>query len=111
MSWGRGFEIIKDAFTADGLEIPTFKEEFGGVTVVIKREIFQAIQQGKAAGADKPLRAFFIWITNIVTLSVSLVLWSERKNWPNVSIKWTIWHFYGDKKSIIPALVPALQYP
>ena len=50
LSWGRGFEIIKDAFTADGLEIPTFKEEFGGVTVVIKREIFQAIQQGKAAG-------------------------------------------------------------
>ncbi len=49
-AWGRGFEIIKDAFTADGLEIPTFKEEFGGVTVVIKREIFQAIQQGKAAG-------------------------------------------------------------
>ena len=25
----------------------------------------------QAAGADKPLRAFFIWITNIVTLSVS----------------------------------------
>ena len=24
----------------------------------------------QAAGADKPLRAFFIWITNIVTLSV-----------------------------------------
>ena len=23
----------------------------------------------QAAGADKPLRAFFIWITNIVTLS------------------------------------------
>ena len=29
----------------------------------------------------------------------------------NLSTKWTIWHFYGDKKSIIPALVPALQYP
>ena len=30
----------------------------------------------QAAGADKPLRAFFIWITNIVTLwkSVSLTL-------------------------------------
>ena len=24
----------------------------------------------QAAGADKPLRAFFIWITNIVTLAV-----------------------------------------
>ena len=23
----------------------------------------------QAAGADKPLRAFFIWITNIVTLA------------------------------------------
>ena len=54
----------------------------------------------------------FIWIpTGNSNLSVSLVLWSERKKCPNVSIKWTIWHFYGDKKSIIPALVPALQYP
>ena len=25
----------------------------------------------QAAGADKPLRAFFIWITNIVTLLVT----------------------------------------
>ena len=25
----------------------------------------------QAAGADKPLRAFFIWITNIVTLSAT----------------------------------------
>ena len=25
----------------------------------------------QAAGADKPLRAFFIWITNIVTLTDS----------------------------------------
>lgn len=32
-------------------------------------------------------------------------------NLDNLSTKWTIWHFYGDKKSIIPALVPALQYP
>ena len=27
----------------------------------------------QAAGADKPLRAFFIWITNIVTLSLTSV--------------------------------------
>ena len=26
----------------------------------------------QAAGADKPLRAFFIWITNIVTLAVRI---------------------------------------
>ena len=27
----------------------------------------------QAAGADKPLRAFFIWITNIVTLSTKTI--------------------------------------
>ena len=27
----------------------------------------------QAAGADKPLRAFFIWITNIVTLFISVI--------------------------------------
>ena len=27
----------------------------------------------QAAGADKPLRAFFIWITNIVTLIVPVM--------------------------------------
>ena len=35
----------------------------------------------------------------------------DRKPTDILSSKWTIWHFYGDKKSIIPALVPALQYP
>ncbi|MBP3795466.1 MAG: hypothetical protein ILA23_05450 [Bacteroidales bacterium] len=36
---------------------------------------------------------------------------SSPYNLDNLSTKWTIWHFYGDKKSIIPALVLALQYP
>ncbi len=35
----------------------------------------------------------------------------DRKPTDILSSKWTIWHFYGDKKSIIPSLVPALQYP
>ena len=34
----------------------------------------------------------------------------DRKPTDILSSKWTIWHLYGDKKSIIPALVPALQY-
>lgn len=45
-AWGRGFEIITEEFTKDGLAVPTFKEEFGGVTAIIKREFFQAIQLG-----------------------------------------------------------------
>lgn len=45
-AWGRGFEIITEEFTKDGLAVPTFKEEFGGVTAIIKRELFQAIQHG-----------------------------------------------------------------
>lgn len=46
-AWGRGFEIITEEFSKEGLTVPTFKEEFGGVTAVIRREIFQAVQQGK----------------------------------------------------------------
>ena len=45
-SWGRGFEIITDAFKTEDLEVPTLVEEFGGVRVIIKREIFFAIQHG-----------------------------------------------------------------
>lgn len=45
-AWGRGFEIVSDAFRREGLEVPTFKEVFGGLTVTIKREIFAAIQSG-----------------------------------------------------------------
>ncbi len=45
-AWGRGFELITDAFTKEGLEVPTLEEEFGGVRVIIKREIFYAIQHG-----------------------------------------------------------------
>ena len=48
-AWGRGFEIITEAFSKEGLSVPTFKEEFGGVTAVIQREIFQAVQQGKSS--------------------------------------------------------------
>ena len=45
-AWGRGFEIITDAFKREDLEVPTLVEEFGGVRVIIKREIFYAIQHG-----------------------------------------------------------------
>lgn len=45
-AWGRGFEIIKKEFTKAGLEVPIIEEEFGGVRVLIKREIFNAIQNG-----------------------------------------------------------------
>ena len=45
-AWGRGFEIITDAFKGEDLEVPTLVEEFGGVRVIIKREIFYAIQHG-----------------------------------------------------------------
>lgn len=49
----RGFEIITEAFTKDGLAVPTFKEEFGGVTAIIKREIFQAIQLGSRGNSKQ----------------------------------------------------------
>ena len=45
-AWGRGFELITEAFQNEGLEVPTIQEEFGGVRVIIKREIFYAIQHG-----------------------------------------------------------------
>ena len=45
-AWGRGYELIKEAFTKEGLEVPTIEEEFGGVRVIVKREIFYGIQHG-----------------------------------------------------------------
>lgn len=45
-AWGRGFGIVADTFRKEELEVPTFKEEFGGLIVTIKREIFVAIQSG-----------------------------------------------------------------
>lgn len=45
-AWGCGFEIITDAFKGEDLEVPTLVEEFGGVRVIIKREIFYAMQHG-----------------------------------------------------------------
>ena len=43
---GRGFELITESFKAEDLQVPTLVEEFGGVRVIIKREIFHAIQNG-----------------------------------------------------------------
>ncbi len=45
-AWGRGFELISEAFKEQGLEVPTLVEEQGGVRVIIKRELFHGIQQG-----------------------------------------------------------------
>ena len=45
-AWGRGYELITETFTKEGLEVPTIEEEFGGVRVIVKREIFYGIQQG-----------------------------------------------------------------
>lgn len=45
-AWGRGYELISEAFKAEGLEVPTLVESEGGVRVTIKRELFYAIQQG-----------------------------------------------------------------
>ena len=52
-AWGRGFEIIEESFKNAELEVPQFVEEFGGVTVNIKREVFEAIQHG-ARIDDRP---------------------------------------------------------
>ena len=41
---GRGFEIIEESFKKEGLQVPTFREEFQGVTVEIKRERFLAMR-------------------------------------------------------------------
>lgn len=57
-AWGRGFEIITESFKANELEIPTFKEEFNGVNVNIKREIFSAIQRG-ARVDDRSGKVFY----------------------------------------------------
>ena len=43
-AWGRGFEIIEESFKKEGLQVPTFREEFQGVTVEIKRERFLAMR-------------------------------------------------------------------
>ena len=45
-AWGRGFELISEAFKEQDLEVPTLVEEQGGVRVIIKRELFYGIQQG-----------------------------------------------------------------
>lgn len=45
-AWGRGYELITEAFKKEGLELPTMIEAEGGVRIIIKREIFYGIQQG-----------------------------------------------------------------
>ena len=38
-SWGRGINKIKKEFSENGMEIPVYKEEMGGMSVYIKRDI------------------------------------------------------------------------
>ena len=45
-AWGRGIEKIVNGFKAEGLDEPTFSVDQGGVTVLIPREKFVAVNMG-----------------------------------------------------------------
>lgn len=52
-AWGRGYEKIMREFDKANLKHPTFREEHGGVTAIIPREIFMSIRGGQdSMGAD-----------------------------------------------------------
>ena len=38
-SWGRGINKIKKEFSENGMEVPVYKEEMGGMSVYIKRRV------------------------------------------------------------------------
>lgn len=79
-AWGRGFEIVAEAFKQEELETPVFKEEFGGFSVSIKREVFMAIQSGGRID-DKTGRIVKNNDTDVVSdvVSVSLDEITERQ--------------------------------
>ena len=52
-AWGRGYEKIMREFDKANLKHPTFREEHGGVSAIIPREIFMSIRGGQGSmGAD-----------------------------------------------------------
>ena len=51
-AWGRGYEKIRDTFTAENLEMPVFEEVRGGFMATIKREKFMALQRGYNVAKD-----------------------------------------------------------
>lgn len=52
-AWGRGYEKIMREFDKANLKHPTFREEHGGVSAIIPREIFMAIRVGQGSmGVD-----------------------------------------------------------
>ena len=76
-SWGRGFEIVANTFRNQDLEIPLLVEEYGGVRVIIKREIFHAIQHGESVD-PKTGKLIKLNVTNDVTNDVTKKL-TERQ--------------------------------
>ncbi len=53
-AWGRGYEKIMREFDKANLKHPTFKEEHGGVTAIIPREIFMSIRGGQKPTGKRP---------------------------------------------------------
>ena len=47
-AWGRGYEKIMGEFDKANLKHPTFREEHGGVSAIIPREIFMSIRGGQS---------------------------------------------------------------
>ena len=51
-TWGRGYEKIRDAFSRERLQMPTFEQVRGGVQATIKRERFIEMREGKNVGSS-----------------------------------------------------------
>lgn len=77
-AWGRGYEKIMREFDKANLKYPTFKEEHGGVSAIIPREIFMSIRGGQdPTGAKNDAKN--------ITERQSMILTLISKN-PNISL-------------------------
>ena len=86
-AWGRGYEIIRDAFEAEHLEVPMFEEVRGGVMATIKREKFIALQnKDKVDGTASTTKKTTKKTTKIKDSTVDKILQAIQEN-PQVTNK------------------------
>ena len=87
-SWGRGINKIKKEFSENGMEVPVYKEEMGGMSVYIKRrvsnvsskEVSQKMSQKTSQKTSQKIIDLIKEDPNISTQDMADIIGIDRRN-------------------------------
>ena len=79
-SWGRGINKIKKEFSENGMEVPVYKEEMGGMSVYIKRRVSNVSSKEASQKMSQKIIDLIKEDPNISTQDMADIIGIDRRN-------------------------------